>query len=133
MKSSKLADEDPSTSDAAKKALGNAGKNIQMVCFFGMGFCSMISYIQATRDAVIKLLQLTGLDLTGGHGPQELMVAVFLVLLLPPTLIRSLSNLATLSMIAFLCALIMVASIIICCSSVLLSNGITVPRLIYFP
>merc|ERR1712032_223289 len=104
---SKLVDADPATTDSAKMALGKAGEIVQAGIYWFIGFSSMIAYLQAATDAVVTLLTLVGLNLSR----QLVMLAVFFVLCAPTTFIRSLTNVATLSMVAFLAAVAMVIAI----------------------
>lgn len=133
MDSSRLANEDPATTGAAEKGMGRLGKGIQLTTYFLMGFSSCISYLTASRDAISDLLILVNVDMKDGFKPQLLMIVIWCTVIVPPTLIRSLTILATLSMLAFLGAVVLVVSAIGCSIEQIMQHGINWETVDMFP
>jgi len=63
----------------------------------------------------------------------QVSVGVWAILLVPPTLIRSMKSIATLSFVAFVGGLVMVVALVICCVSVIASGDWSPSDIDWFP
>mmetsp|Transcript_58202 Transcript_58202/g.165490 ORF Transcript_58202/g.165490 Transcript_58202/m.165490 type:complete len:432 (+) Transcript_58202:133-1428(+) len=110
---------DVSYNTVARLALGPPGRLLVMLAFMGMGFGCLVSYVDASVDAVGGLLTLSGVEFS-----KPALFAIAALLNVPPTFLRSLKSVATLSAVAFVGALVVVACVFIQCGGGLLRDGL---------
>jgi len=116
-----VANIDVSYNTIGRVAYGAVGRAAVVSIFIAMGFGCLVSYVDATADAVGAIITaITGVDLTEYRTYLQLSM-VFL--LYPPTYIRSLKNIAPISMASFLGALVVVACVAGRCFTDLLMQG----------
>jgi len=110
---------DPATADVGEKAFGKAGKLFMVLLFTLLGFFCMVSYVDASADAVGGILALFGYDV----DQTVLLVACWLFLLVPPTLMRSMKMIALLSLVAFIGGCIMLVCVMLYCGTQIAKTG----------
>jgi len=120
IKCCELADIEVSYNKVGAHAFGQSGRLMVVFCFICMGFGCLVSYVDATADSLGGLLKAAGFDKMPMYQYQ--LIALFT--LFPATYIRSLKSMATLSMIAFIGALVVVFCINFSCGAVLIQNGL---------
>eukprot|EP00747_Dinoflagellata_sp_TGD_P168814 gnl/TRDRNA2_/TRDRNA2_196098_c0_seq1.p1 gnl/TRDRNA2_/TRDRNA2_196098_c0~~gnl/TRDRNA2_/TRDRNA2_196098_c0_seq1.p1 ORF type:complete len:502 (+),score=87.33 gnl/TRDRNA2_/TRDRNA2_196098_c0_seq1:74-1507(+) len=101
-------------------AFGAAGRYAVVAIFVLMGFGCLVSYVDASSDAIGGLVESMGFEKLSDHT----MTLVVGLLLIPPTYIRSMKSAALLSGIAFIGALVVVACVLIVCGRDLYKNGL---------
>jgi len=110
---------DPATADLGEKAFGKAGKMFMVLLFTLLGFFCMVSYVDASADAVGGILAHFGRDV----DRTVLLVVCWLVLLVPPTFMRSMKMIALLSLIAFLGGCVMLVCVMLYCGTQIAQAG----------
>jgi amino acid permease len=128
---------DPTTTEVATKTYGEVGHVMLVIVYSLMGFFSMVAYIDAAADAVEGLMKLG--YILGGY-PLDTMPAysticfcTWLILDVPPTMIRSLKGVAVISFVAFIGAIALTVSLIISCTLRVMRDGIDIASLDLFP
>eukprot|EP00929_Paragymnodinium_shiwhaense_P021881 TRINITY_DN14146_c0_g1_i1.p1 TRINITY_DN14146_c0_g1~~TRINITY_DN14146_c0_g1_i1.p1 ORF type:complete len:518 (+),score=145.10 TRINITY_DN14146_c0_g1_i1:77-1630(+) len=119
----KIAVADPSSAEIAEKTFGNAGKIFMSIFYTFFGFFCMVSMVDGSADSLEGILK-AFLPEESLPTPMVNLVGVWFFLLLPPTLVRSLKSVATLSFVAFMGGLVVIGAVIIACVGILMSNGL---------
>merc|ERR1719453_1299775 len=123
---------DASYNGVGRVAFGNAGRYAVVFIFIAMGFGCLVSYVDATASAVGGLLQIAGVV----ENPADIMLylqAGSIILLYPPTYIRSLKNVVPISIASFIGALVVVACVVGQCAMSLSQKGVQWDQLRMFP
>lgn len=102
----------------ANHTLGKTGHALVTFTFTSMGFLCLVSYVDATTDAIDGILGFFGIALS-----KWMLFAVAVVLNFPPTFIRSLKSVALLSGVAFVGAIVVVICTMIECGGGLIRDG----------
>lgn len=123
IKSCKYAGCKPASTEVGSIAYGTPGRLLLVCMVVLLGFFCMVSYVDASADAVAGLLRTF---MTEGAVPSQKSIAVlcWLVLLVPPTLIRSMSLVAMLSFMAFIGSIVIILSVSIVCLQILIVEGL---------
>lgn len=117
LKCCKLAGIETSYNTCAKTLYGAPGRYAVIFVFICMGFGSLVSYVDAVTDSLGGLLKVVHVEL-----PPKLVMLSSTILLFPPTFIRNLSSVATLSAVAFVGAIVIVICVMGKCGSQLITN-----------
>lgn len=119
VKCCEIADIEVSYNKLGSHAFGAAGRALVIFVFVFMGFGCLVSYTDATADSIGGLLQVAGWP----SMPMYQYQLIAFVALFPATYIRSLKSVATLSMVAFVGAIVVVVCINYTCGSQLYRTG----------
>jgi len=123
IKTCQLVECDPSTTAIGEKTFGPAGRTLLVGMYTSVGFFCMVSYCDATADAVQGLLALV-VSPASLPSHKVLTIICWAMLLFPPTLIRSLKGVAVMSFMAFTGGLILLILVVILCGGLLATNGL---------
>lgn len=122
LRSCRLANCDPGTCQIGECTFGTAGRLFMTLLFVSQSYLVMVSYTDACVDGVDSLLDLFA-EPSEQPSRNNLMFIVWVVLLAPTTLIRSMKSVAMLSFIAFLGGILLVVGVVTCCGELLSSQG----------
>jgi amino acid permease len=123
----------PASTEVGSIAYGTLGRLLLVCMVVLLGFFCMVSNIDASADAVTGLL-ITFMGEDAIPSREAITIFCWLVLLLPPTLIRSMSWVAKLSFIAFFGGITIVVSVSIVCLQTLVAEGLPpVDKIRLFP
>ena len=122
LKSCQLANCHPGTCQIGQKTFGTFGRLFMTLIFVSQSFFVMVSYADACADGIMGLL---GLVLRAEQIPSQRMVMImaWLVLLAPTTLVRSMKSVARLSFIALIGGVLLIVSVVLCCSGIMATHG----------
>lgn len=123
IRSGRILECDAATAEIGEKTFGILGRYAFILCYLCTSFFCMVSYTDATADAVSGLL---ALFLDEGQLPSRttITVACWLFLLLPPTLLRSLKSVAVASFVAFLGACGLLITVVADCTLLILRSEV---------
>lgn len=119
----KIAVADPTSAEIAEKTFGNKGKTFMNIVYSFFGFFCMVAMVNGTADAAMGIVSVF-VPPESMPPPLVNLFLCWLVLLFPPTLVRSLKSVATLSLVAFIGGLVLIACVLVSCGRVMLTNGI---------
>jgi amino acid permease len=125
MKTCSLCQVDPATTQVANKAFGKAGQMVMVLMYTVFGFFCMVSYVSASADCLIGLIALLPSSWNIPTDKPMVMLCVWAIALVPPTMLRSMKAIATLSLVAFSGGLVMVISLGICCTMIISEKGLS--------
>lgn len=122
IKACDIACADPTTAEIAEKAFGNSGRLFMLVFMLLFGFFCMTSMVDGSADAVLGFLPFLNIPTPTSMTP--VILGTWLVLLVPPTLIRSLKSVAMLSLVAFIGGLVVMGAVVCQCVLILSKQGL---------
>jgi amino acid permease len=120
---SKWANAKPASTEVGSIAFGGAGQMLLVLMVVLMAFFCCVSYVDACADAVSGLLS-TILEASALPSNRTLAIICWVLLLVPPTFIRSMSMVAMLSFFAFIGGSMIVVSLTCVCLQELSSKGL---------
>jgi amino acid permease len=132
LKSCKYAGCKPASTEVGSKAYGKAGQLTLVFMVVFMGFFCMVSYVDATADAVSGLIE----SFAGKQwvpAQTTLAIVCWAAMLVPPTLLRSMSLVAMLSFFAFCGGVLIVISLSVVCIQILASGEAAVGEVRLWP
>lgn len=112
----------PASTEVGSISYGKPGQWVLVSMVVFMAFFCMVSYVDATADAVEGLLaSVFGKEVLPSQT--TLAFLVWVIMLFPPTLLRSMSAVAMLSFLAFCGGAVIVVSLSAVCVQLLFQNG----------
>lgn len=132
MNACRIASCDPAGATLGEVALGKTGFYTMTIVYVVICFFCMVSYVDVSADAMKDILKLVypAIDTV---SPTMFKIVNWAVLLVPGTFIRSLGGIAVMSLISFIGALSVLATILIRCGGGMLSQGIDTSRIAWWP
>jgi len=128
----KLAKCDPATCAMAELAFGLPGRLLMTTTYAMVGFLAMVSYIDAAADAMEGLLALAvGEAAVPSHT--TVLIGCWLFLHVPPTLVRSLKDVAKISFVAFSGGVVLLGAVAFACGARILDHPPSLAELKLFP
>jgi sodium-coupled neutral amino acid transporter 11 len=125
LKCSRWAGVKPASTEVGDVAMGRTGQLLLVLMVVLMGFFCMVSYVDACADAIIGILSVK-FETKELPPASVISIICWVFLLVPPTLIRSMSAVAMLSFIAFIGGMTIVVSLSVVCIMQLASTGLPV-------